>query len=117
MMPVDITNYVENISYTIIDKNAPDSMPGKTLSLEELSPPIEEGSVIGTANYLLKDGSVHKVNLIAGNSIHFENKTINIFYKVIKENTDIFILISVLVLCELILAFCVIFNKLRTSKP
>ncbi len=116
MMPVDITNYVENISYTIIDKNAPDSMPGKTLSLEELSPPIEEGSVIGTANYLLKDGSVHKVNLIAGNSIHFENKTINIFYKVIKENTDIFILISVLVLCELILAFCVIFNKLRTSK-
>ena len=92
-------------------------MPGKTLSLEELSPPIEEGSVIGTANYLLKDGSVHKVNLIAGNSIHFENKTINIFYKVIKENTDIFILISVLVLCELILAFCVIFNKLRTSKP
>ncbi len=47
------------------------------------------------------------------NSIHSESKTINIFYKAIKENTDIVVLISVLLLCELVLAFGMIFSKLR----
>lgn len=115
MIPIDMTGYVENISYSVIDKNT-SAVPGKALSLNELSPPIEEGAVIGTANYLLKDGSVHKVGLIAGNSIHSDSKTINTFYKLIKENTDIFILISVLVLCELILAFCILLNKVRRRK-
>ena len=64
-------------------------------------------------DYLLKDGSVHKVRLIAGNSIHSESKTINIFYKAIKENTDIFVLISVLLLCELVLAFGIVLSRLR----
>ena len=113
MMPVDVTNYVETVSYTVLDNNASPSGAGKALSLDELSPPIEEGSLIGTANYLLKDGSVHKVRLIAGNSIHSESKTINIFYKAIKENTDIFVLISVLLLCELVLAFGIVLSRLR----
>lgn len=111
MMPVDVTDYIENISYHIADKNA--AAPGKALSLDELAPPIEEGSVIGTANYLLKDGSIHKVSLVAGNSIRSDSRTINIFYRFIKENTDIFFLISVLVLCELILACAIFFNRLR----
>ena len=112
MMPVDVSDYVETVSYTVFDNNSSPGA-GTALSLDELSPPIEEGSLIGTANYLLKDGSVHKVRLIAGNSIHSESKTINIFYKAIKENTDIVVLISVLLLCELVLAFGMIFSKLR----
>ena len=112
MMPVDVTDYVETVSHTVFDNNSSPGA-GTALSLDELSPPIEEGSLIGTANYLLKDGSVHKVRLIAGNSIHSESKTINIFYKAIKENTDIVVLISVLLLCELVLAFGMIFSKLR----
>ena len=113
MMPTDVSDYIENISYNITDKNAVASVPGKAASLDDLEAPIEKGSIIGTANYLLKDGSIHTVNNIAGNSIHSDSRTINLFYKAIQENTDIFILISVLVIIEILLILGLIFSKLR----
>lgn len=117
MMPADVTNYIENISYNITSEKVLSNSPGgKAPTLSELSPPIEKGTIIGTANYMLKDGSVHQVTIAAGNTIRSDNKTVNIFYRTIQENTDIFILVSVLVLIELLLAACVIISKIRKKK-
>ena len=113
MIPSDLTDFVENISYNITEPNAVASVPGKAVTLEDLSAPIDEGAVIGTINYILKDGSVHSVEIVAGNSVHSDYKAINLFYKAIQENTDIFILISVLVIIEILLLLCFIISKLR----
>lgn len=113
MVPADVDNYVETISFYITEKNAVASVPGKSVTLEDLSAPIDEGTVIGTVNYLLKDGSVHSVSIVAGNSVHSDNKTIDLFFRAIQENTDIFVLISVLVILEILLLIGFVINKLR----
>lgn len=113
MMPADVDNFIENINYNITEKSATASIPGKTVTLEDLTAPIDKGSTIGTVNYILKDGSVHSVGLIAGNSVHSDYKAIDLFYKTIQENTDIFILISVLVIIEFLLLLFFIINKIR----
>lgn len=115
MKPTDVASYIENVSYNVTYHAASAVPGGKIMSLDELTPPIDEGAVIGTANYILKDGSVHAVTLIAGNSIHSDSRTINTFYKMIKENTDIFILISVLVAFEILLAIIIIISKIRNK--
>ena len=118
MMPADVTNYIDNISYNItVSNNGQSPYGGGTVSvLTELTPPIEKGSVIGTANYLLKDGSVHAVTIVAGNSIRSENEIVNVFYKTIQENTDIFLIISVLVLFEIILIVFISVGKIRRRR-
>lgn len=113
MVPTDVTDYVENISYNITTNNTDDSLPNNALTFDDLDAPIEEGSTIGTVHFLLKDGSVHSVSMVAGNSVHSDYKAINFFYKIIQENTDIFILISVLVIVEIFLLIAIIVNKLR----
>lgn len=115
MIPADVSNYVENISYNITQKSTTSTVPGNAVTLEDLDAPIEKDSIIGTANYLLKDGSIHSVSIVAGNSVHSDNKAINLFYKTIQENTDIFILISVLILLEIFLVLIFIINKLRNK--
>lgn len=116
MMPSDVTNYIDNISYNITLENASPSQGNNSMTLSELSPPIAQGTVIGTANYMLKDGSVHQVTISAGNTIRSDNKTVNIFYKTIQENTDIFILVSVLAAFEFILILCALVSKIRKHK-
>ena len=111
MMPINTTDYIENISYIYYSANQ--SFTSNSDADTILSAPIEKGAVIGQATYLLKDGSTHTVNLIAGNSIHSESKTVNMFYKLIQENTDIFILISVLLFLELILFFSYIIYNIK----
>ena len=113
MVPTDVTDYVENISYNITTNNTDDSLPNNALTFDDLDAPIEEGSTIGTVHFLLKDGSVHSVSMVAGNSVHSDYKAINFFYKIIQENTDIFFLISVLVIVEIFLLIAIIVNKLR----
>ena len=115
MIPADVTDYVENISYNILSTNAGASAPENSLTFDDLDAPIEEGAVIGTVNYLLKDGSVHSVSIVAGNSVHSDYKAINFFYKIIQENTDIFLLISVLIIIEISLLIGFIINKLRKA--
>ena len=115
MIPADVSNYVENISYNITQKSTTSTVPGNAVTLEDLDAPIEKDSIIGTANYLLKDGSIHSVSIVAGNSVHSDNKAINLFYKTIQENTDIFILISVLILLEIFLVLIFVINKLRNK--
>lgn len=113
MMPSDVTNYVETVSLNVINQNNSASVPDKIFSLDDLEAPIQEGLILGSANFLLKDGSVHSVRIMAGNSVHSDSRTINLFYRTVKENTDIFILISVLIIFEIILLFGFIFSKLR----
>lgn len=115
MVPADVSDYVYNISYNVTYKNVSDTA-GRAPTLSELEPPIDKGTVIGTANYILKDGSVLKVDIAAGNTIRSDNKTVNIFYKTIQENTDIFVIISVLILFELALIICVIAGKIRRRR-
>ena len=115
MIPADVSDYVENISYNILSTNAGAAAPENSLTFDDLDAPIEEGTLIGTVNYLLKDGSIHSVGIIAGNSVHSDYKAINFFYKIIQENTDIFVLISVLVIIEISLLIGFIINKLRKN--
>lgn len=112
MMPVNTNSYVENISYEYYSANQSYS-PSVSNADTILSAPIEKGTIIGQATYLLKDGSTHTVSLVAGNSIHSGSKTVNMFYKLIQENTDIFILISVLLFLELILFFSYIIYNIK----
>ncbi len=114
LMPINTTDYIENISYVYNDSNP--SYSTSTNSSGMLSAPIEKGSVVGYANYLLKDGSTHTISLIAGNSIHSDSKAVNLFYKTIQENTDIFILISVLLCLELFLLIIYIIFRIRKNK-
>lgn len=114
MMPfdVEVNEYIENISYEISRGNSYASH-NKAATLQDIVAPIEKDTVIGTANYLLKDGSVHSVTIAAGNSVHSDSKAINLFYKTLQENTDIFILISVFILIEIFLVVGFVINRLR----
>lgn len=112
MMPINTTDYIENISYVYSATNQSYS-PSVNNANTMLSAPIKKGTIIGQATYLLKDGSTHTVSLVAGNNIHSGSKTVNMFYKLIQENTDIFILISVLLFLELILFFSYIIYNIK----
>lgn len=105
VMPVDITRYIQNISYTFLDGYSTDT----------IKPPITEGTHIGTAHYLLRDGSTHNVELVAGNTIHSQIPTVNRFVQLMEENKALFIIIFILLGCECILVLAALFAKIRNK--
>ena len=77
--------------------------------IKDIEPPITKGSTLGTANILLYDGTTVTVLIAAGNSIYFQNESINSFFTTLIQNRQILILIGLLLAAELIL----IIAKLR----
>ena len=71
--------------------------------INDINPPITKGTELGIANILLYDGTTVTVPIAAGNSIYFQNESINNFFTSLIQNRQILILISLLLAAELIL--------------
>lgn len=93
---VYVKSYIQNISYTF--GSAED-----TATTQELSPPIMEGDVLGTAHLLLRDGSLQNVTIIAGNSIQTHNQAVNKLLDIYEQYKPLFFLIFVLSFVEIII--------------
>lgn len=107
---VDSKSYIQNISYTF------SMAEGETENTQELSPPIMEGQMLGTAHLLLRDGSLQTVSVVAGNTIQTDSQTVNKLLGLYGHYKPLFILIGVLLLVEFLVLIYKFVFFLRTRK-
>ncbi len=93
MVPVDQISYVQSVSYTYEENYKPES----------IAAPIKAGTVIGYAQYLLKDGTTFQVSLVAKNSLMSENARIDSFIGFYNKYKGLIIGIAALLVIELII--------------
>ena len=95
-LEVDAKSYVQNISFTF-------NMAENSTLTQELEPPIFEGQSLGSANLLLRDGSVQSVLVVAGNTIQTDNQAVNHFLAIYEDYQPLFIFIFVLLIVEAVI--------------
>ena len=93
MVPSDQTSYVSNISYIYEENYDPES----------ITPPIEAGTIIGYAQYLLNDGTSFQVPMVSKNTIISDTATVNTVYSFFSTYRELFVSLGVLAIIEVIL--------------
>ncbi len=79
---------------------------------EHMEPPVHEGTVLGTANLQLYDGSIINVPVEAGNTVYNESSRINDIITIFNNNKQV----SVLIIGFVIIEFILLFFKIRSKK-
>ncbi len=110
-LEVDAAGYVQNVSFTF-------NITNQGVMIQELDPPILEGQSLGTANLLLRDGSVQSVAVVAGNTIQTDNQAVNKLLAIYEEYQPLFILIFVLLLIAavILLTKLIYFIQMKRQK-
>ena len=80
IMPKDIGNVLQNKSFTFIEGYGPD----------EIRPPIAAGTILGTANYHLKDGSIIRFSMKADRDIELRKTTVKSLLDKIREYDELY---------------------------
>lgn len=108
-LEVDAKSYVQNISFTF---NGTDN---GTLT-QELEPPIFQGQSLGTANLLLRDGSLQSVYVVAGNTIQTDYQAVNRFLTVYETYQPMFVVIFVLILVMAVIGVTKLIYHIQTKR-
>jgi hypothetical protein len=108
-LEVDAKSYVQNISFTF---NGTDN---GTLT-QELEPPIFQGQSLGTANLLLRDGSLQSVYVVAGNTIQTDYQAVNRFLTVYETYQPMFVVIFVLLLVLAVIGVTKLIYHIQTKR-
>lgn len=108
-LEVDAKSYVQNISFTF---NVADNRG----IVQELAPPILEGQSLGTANLLLRDGSLQNVQVIAGNTIQTDNQAVNKLLAIYSEYKPLFIFIFALLIVEAVILITKLIFHIQTKR-
>lgn len=102
VMAKDVANAVQNKSYTFIEGYGPDV----------IKPPIAVGTILGTANYQLKDGSTIRFSIIAGKDVEAKKTTVKSFLDTLKEYKEIYLLVIGLIVLEGIILLIKLINSI-----
>ena len=110
VLPADaqVSAYVQSVTYTFTDED-----PKNAASPPELSLPVTEGQKLGTATLLLRDGSVHVIRILAGNTIQTDNPRFNSFLNIVETYKPLFIFIAILLAVEIFIVIVVAVNRIR----
>jgi len=98
--PKDDQNFVENKSFTWASK----------YSSGKISPPILKDSTLGVAHYLLKDGTIIDVSMVASQDLLSTSSFIDFVTKKVTETKGILITIIFLLSLEAILLIVKLYN-------
>ncbi len=105
---VDAKSYVQNISFTF-------NVTEDRVMTQELEPPILQGQSLGTANLLLRDGSLQNVHVIAGNTLRTDNQAVNKLLAVYGEYQPLFIFIFLLLIVEAVILITKLIFHIQTK--
>jgi len=105
IMPKDIGNVLQNKSFTFIEGYGPD----------EIRPPIAAGTILGTANYHLKDGSIIRFSMKADRDIELKKTTIKSLLDKIREYDELYTLLIALLILEAIILLLKLVAKISSK--
>ncbi len=105
IMPKDIGNVLQNKSFTFIYGYGPD----------EIKPPINAGTILGTANYHLKDGSIIRFSMKADRDIELKKTTVKSLLDKIREYDELYTLLIALFILEAIILLLKLIAKISSK--
>ncbi len=106
ILPLDISQFVQNISYTYFPQYDP----------AIITAPIEKGTILGTAHVLLKDGTLISCPMAAVASVRAAGNPVQSLFSVLQEQRELLILVSILLGLECLLLGAKLVWFLRTPR-
>lgn len=108
-LEVDAKSYIQNISFTF-------NVTDNGVMTQELEPPILQGQSLGTANLLLRDGSLQSVYVVAGNTIQTDNQAVNKLLAIYEEYQPLFIFIFLLLIVEAVILITKLIYRIQMKR-
>ena len=105
--PADQENFIKHTSYIFENGYNPD----------EITEQLKAGTVVGSVQYQLNDGTTIQIPLVTISTQEIEKSRVDTIYEILSNNgkyRDLFILMAVLLIVEIIIIVYVIYWKIAT---